>query len=112
MGKIDKLMPQTRIYRDTDLNLDRLARRLVIPARHISGAINRTTGKNVSQYVDDFRISVACNQLRSGTKSVTKIMFGAGFQTKSNSYREFRRVAGMTPLEWRKAKGLPQVSKS
>ncbi|WP_299206101.1 AraC family transcriptional regulator [uncultured Tateyamaria sp.] len=108
MNKIEELMTKTRIYRDADLNLDRLARRLIIPARQISGAINRTTGKNVSQYVNDFRISEACEQLRSGTKSVTEIMFDAGFQTKSNFNREFRRVTGMTPLEWRKAKGLQQ----
>lgn len=106
MASIANLMTQKRIYRDADLNLDRLARRAVIPSRQISGAINRTTGKNVSQYVNDFRINEACEQLKTGTRSVTEIMFEVGFQTKSNFNREFRRATGMAPMEWRKFKDL------
>lgn len=106
MARIEALMTQSRIYRDADLNLDRLARRAVIPSRQISGAINRTAGKNVSQYVNEFRISEACEQLETGTRSVTEIMFEVGFQTKSNFNREFRRVTGMAPVEWRKNRGL------
>ncbi|WP_299919516.1 AraC family transcriptional regulator [uncultured Roseobacter sp.] len=104
MAKVERLMKDTQIYRDADLNLARLARRAVIPSRQISGAINQTTGKNVSQYVNDFRIGEACEQLQNSRRSVTEIMFDVGFETKSNFNREFRRVTGMTPLEWRKAK--------
>ena len=35
------------------------------------------------------------------TGSVTDVMFNVGFQTKSNFNREFRRVSGMTPVQWR-----------
>ncbi|KMW56558.1 Transcriptional regulator of various polyols utilization, AraC family [Candidatus Rhodobacter oscarellae] len=112
MARIEALMTQSRIYRDADLNLDRLARRAVIPSRQISGAINRTAGKNVSQYVNDFRIKDACEQLETGTRSVTEIMFDVGFQTKSNFNREFRRVTGMAPIEWRKHSGLTSDGQS
>jgi AraC-like DNA-binding protein len=105
MVKVERLMKDTQIYRDADLNLSRLARRAVIPSRQISRAINQTTGKNVSQYVNDFRIGAACELLQNSTRSVTEIMLDVGFETKSNFNREFRRVTGMTPLEWRKAKG-------
>lgn len=101
---VENLIKQTHIYRDVDLNLDRLARRAVIPSRQISGAINRLTGKNVSQYVNDFRIAEACDLLQNSTRPVTEIMFEVGFQTKSNFNREFRRVTGKTPLEWRKSR--------
>ncbi|MDU9006013.1 helix-turn-helix domain-containing protein [Sedimentitalea todarodis] len=106
LATVENLMKQTHLYRDVDLNLDRLARRAVIPSRQISGAINRMTGKNVSQYVNDFRIAEACDHLQSSTRPVTEIMFEVGFQTKSNFNREFRRVTGKTPLEWRKSKKL------
>lgn len=105
LATVETLMNQTHLYRDVDLNLDRLARRAVIPSRQISGAINRMTGKNVSQYVNDFRIAEACELLQSSTRPVTEIMFEVGFQTKSNFNREFRRVTGKTPLEWRKSQG-------
>lgn len=98
---VSNLMTAKHLYRDPDLNLDRLARRALIPARQISTAINRATGKNVSQYVNEFRIAEACRLLAETSRPVTEIMFEAGFQTKSNFNREFRRVTDMTPLEWR-----------
>ncbi|WP_114011176.1 helix-turn-helix domain-containing protein [Cohaesibacter intestini] len=103
MAAIEMLMTEKQIYRDLDLNLDRLARKAVIPSRQISAAINRRTGMNVSQYVNDFRIAEACERLLADTAPVTTIMLDVGFQTKSNFNREFRRVTGMTPLQWRKA---------
>jgi AraC-like DNA-binding protein len=104
MAVIEALMTQKRVFLDPDLNLDRLSRKALIPSRQISAAINRTAGKNVSQYVNDFRIAEACQRLAVGGASVTEVMFEAGFQTKSNFNREFRRVTGTTPQEWRKAR--------
>ncbi|KQS73026.1 AraC family transcriptional regulator [Rhizobium sp. Leaf371] len=100
MDAIERLQTK-RVYRDVDLNLDRLARKAGIPARQISAAINRATGKNVSQYVNEQRIAEACRLLTETGRSVTEIMFDVGFQTKSNFNREFKRVTEMTPLQWR-----------
>jgi AraC-like DNA-binding protein len=102
MMAIQTLMQEKAIYRDCNLTLDRMARRVRIPARQISIAINEVTGKNVSQYVNAFRITEACKLLSETKKPVTEIMFEVGFQTKSNFNREFRRSAEMTPLEWRR----------
>jgi AraC-like DNA-binding protein len=104
LGAIQALMETKRPYRDPDLNLDRLSRKAVLPARQISAAINRATGKNVSQFVNDFRIAEACNLLAATDKPVTAIMLDVGFQTKSNFNREFRRVTDMTPVEWRQSR--------
>lgn len=106
IAAIEALMKMKRVYRDVGLNLDRLARKLGIPARQISAAINRSTGKNVSQYVNEYRIAEACSLLSETEKSVTEIIFEVGFQTKSNFNREFRRITDMTPLEWREKKSL------
>ena len=46
-------------------------------------------------------VAEACRLLTETGQSVTEIMFAAGFQTKSNFNREFRRVKDMTPLAWR-----------
>lgn len=99
--RIDSLMLTQSLFRDENLNLSRLARRAGIPARRISSAINRLTGMNVSQYVNDHRIREACRLLKETDHAVTAVMFEAGFQTKSNFNREFRRVTGVTPVAWR-----------
>jgi AraC-like DNA-binding protein len=98
---VKAIMSAKYVYRDPDLNLDRLARKTGITARQISSAVNRATAKNVSQYVNEYRVSEACTLLTMTEKTVTEIMFDVGFQTKSNFNREFRRVTDMSPLQWR-----------
>ncbi|TPM30813.1 AraC family transcriptional regulator [Mesorhizobium sp. B2-3-4] len=101
LRRVNELMRDKKLYGDANLNLNRLARRAGIPARQISAAINRAMARNVSQYVNEYRIAEACRLLGDTGQSVTEIMFAAGFQTKSNFNREFRRVTGMSPLAWR-----------
>ncbi|MBX5100318.1 helix-turn-helix transcriptional regulator [Rhizobium lentis] len=107
IAAVDALMEAKKLYHDANLNLDRLARKAGIPARQISAAINRAMDKNVSQYVNDYRIGEACRLLADTEKSVTEVMFDVGFQTKSNFNREFRRVTDMTPVAWRQKKAGP-----
>jgi AraC-like DNA-binding protein len=99
--KIDDLMRTQELFRDANLNLNRLGRKASLPARRISIAVNRVHAKNVSQYINGYRIAEACRLLTETDQPVTKIMFEAGFQTKSNFNREFRRVTGMSPVAWR-----------
>lgn len=98
---VDALMRARALYRDTELNLGRLARRLNCPARNVSIAINRVHGMSVSQYVNNFRIAEACRLLTETDAPVTRIMFDAGFLSKSNFNREFLRVTGTSPTLWR-----------
>ncbi len=101
MARLEALMDRDRLYLDPDLTLGRLARRLCLPAKQLSAAINRSTGENVSRYVNRARVAEAQRALKAG-QSVTQSMFSAGFQTKSNFNREFLRVTGQTPSAWSK----------
>ncbi len=74
-----------------------------MPARHVSTAINRQHGVNVSHYINGFRLDEACRLLAETDLSVTEVHLEAGFQTKSNFNREFRRKFGQSPSEWRQA---------
>lgn len=99
MADLEQLLAAQKLYRDGDLTLARLARRLGLPAKRVSEAINRRTGENVSRYVNGYRVADACAAIEAG-QSVTDAMLGSGFATKSNFNREFRRVTGRAPTEW------------
>jgi AraC-like DNA-binding protein len=101
MARLGQLLAERKLYLDPDLTLSQLARRLRLPAKALSGAINRSTGGNVSRHVNALRIEDACRRLAAG-ESVTSAMLHSGFNTKSNFNREFARVTGQTPSEWRK----------
>ena len=96
------LMVERQLFKDVDLNLIKLARRLGLPARTVSQAVNRVHGMSVSQYVNNYRIAEACRLLAQTDAPVTGIVFEAGFMTKSNFNREFLRVTGQSPTQWRK----------
>lgn len=98
---LDELMQSRQPYRDVDLNLNRLARKMGLSVRQVSNAINRVKAMSVSQYVNDYRVREACRLLADTDEPITRIMFDAGFQTKSNFNREFLRVTGMSPKAWR-----------
>jgi AraC-like DNA-binding protein len=102
----DALMRDKKLFRDPDLTLNRLARRLGVPSRQISGAVNRLHGRNVSQVVNEYRIAEAKRLLSETELSVTEIMLQSGFQTKSNFNREFLRVTGTSPSAWRRGPAL------
>lgn len=97
-------LKHNKLYLDSQLNLSKLARKVGVPARKVSQAINQQTGQNVSQYVNQLRIEQAAQLLVTTEIPVVDIMLEAGFQTKSNFNREFMRVKGMTPSLWRERK--------
>ncbi|WP_336739456.1 AraC family transcriptional regulator [Aureimonas altamirensis] len=101
--RVEALMLDTELYKDLNLNLAKIARRLGLPPRDVSIAINRSHGMSVSQYVNEYRVRHAGKLLSETRDSVTAIMLDSGFMTKSNFNREFLRVMGMTPSAWRRA---------
>lgn len=100
VARLETLVEDGRLYLDPDLTLTRLARRLGLPVKTLSVAINRVTGENVSRYINARRIKAACDALDGG-ESVTEAMLSAGFNTKSNFNREFLRITGKTPRDYR-----------
>jgi AraC-like DNA-binding protein len=97
--KLDEYVQTQKPFLDPDLTLARLSRRLLVPAKQLSTAINRVKGENVSRYVNRHRIDHACGMI-SGGKTVTDAMLSSGFNTKSNFNREFLRVKGESPSKW------------
>lgn len=95
------LLKRERLYLDPDINLNRIARRLALPARDVSRAINSQTGQNVSQFVNRARVMEACSLLTETDMPIIQIAHASGFNTKSNFNREFARNMSGTPSQWR-----------
>lgn len=93
------------------ITLPQAARKLQVPARQLSNAVNQIYGKSFSTHLNDLRVQEAQNLL--GTRadlSVIEVMHEAGFSTKSNFNKEFLRVTGMSPTAYRESASIKPFS--
>jgi len=99
IAKLDQYVQAKKPFLDPDLTLARLSRKLAVPEKQLSAAINKIKGENVSRFINQHRIKHACAIMLQG-KTVTEAMLLSGFNTKSNFNREFLRVEGQSPSDW------------
>lgn len=81
----------------TDMALDLGISRYAL-SRVFSGVFHR----NFNQYVNEIRLSYACELLRYTDRTITEIAMDAGFESQRTFNRVFREVHRMTPREYRK----------
>jgi AraC-like DNA-binding protein/F0F1-type ATP synthase membrane subunit c/vacuolar-type H+-ATPase subunit K len=103
LDRLEALFARERLHHAEDLSLRRLSRRLGLPDRKVSEAVNRVRGVNLSQYVNEYRIRDACTLLRDSDQGILQVALAVGFASKSNFNREFQRVTGHAPSVWRAA---------
>ncbi len=101
IATLEAFLVREPMHLDPNLTLSRLARRLHLPEKRLSMAVNRATGANVSRYINTWRIRHACKLMEDGA-NVTTAMLESGFNTKSNFNREFLRETGVPPSQWRR----------
>lgn len=96
-----------RVFQFLNAQLDRIVR-LSEAAQvvHLSdGAFSRFfrahTGKTFPQFVNELRIGKACSLLIEDNLNITEVAFRSGFVNLSNFNRQFRRVKGLSPHEFR-----------
>ncbi|MFD2205447.1 helix-turn-helix domain-containing protein [Kiloniella antarctica] len=111
VNKLTNLMESKEVFLDPDLTLSRISRKLSIPARQISIAINMVFDRNISKVINEFRIERAKELLCNTGDNITTIFLNSGFQTKSNFNREFTRITGQTPSMYRQVNGSKNNSK-
>ncbi len=62
----------------------------------------KQTQKNFSQFVNEIRVGHACRLLRQKELSIAQVCYESGYQSLTNFNKFFRRIAGKSPLAYRK----------
>lgn len=63
---------------------------------------SRTTGITFHDFVQQWRVAVAVDQMMTTDNSLTEIAFATGFQSMITFERAFKKLTGMTPSEFRR----------
>jgi AraC family transcriptional regulator len=78
-----------------------IAAELGVHPVHLSREFKKHFGVTMGEYLRDFRVRLASEELRS-TKSLAEIAAAAGFADQSHFTRIFKRTIGQTPGEFRR----------
>lgn len=85
-----------------DITLDDIADRLHISKYHISHLFNNKLGIGFNNYINNLRITKACELLRETDKKTTDISVETGFGSIRTFNRAFLQVMQISPLQYRK----------
>ena len=85
-----------------DLSLNSIADALSFSTSYLTHTFKKATGYSVMEYVIRRRIGYAETLLISSDFSVTEIAIMCGYDNISHFQTTFKRIAGITPLQFRK----------
>ncbi|REC49006.1 helix-turn-helix domain-containing protein [Chryseobacterium pennipullorum] len=101
--KIEAIMNQNMLFKDTKLNLSRLSVVLDINSSYISKAIRYKEYPNFNTYLNIYRIDYVKKLLQETDFQKTTLMYvytEAGFSNQSTFNRVFKQIEGITPSEY------------
>jgi len=102
LERLEAELTGSRAFLDANLTLQRFARRVGVPKRDVSAAINDGRNCNYNHWLNRFRICEAQRLMEEDPNlGMTDVMFAAGFQNKSTFNAAFRAIAGQSPTAWR-----------
>lgn len=104
MKKVYEVVIKEKVFKDLDLTLDSLAKRMDINRNYLSKAINRTTGKNFNTYINEHRVKEAIKLLsseKSDIISIDAIALEVGFNNRTSFYQSFKKITGLSPSDFR-----------
>lgn len=102
--KINSVLEQNKYYKDPDFNLSSFAEKLGVPKYRISQALNAFSEISFSELVNEYRVEEAKSRLLNKSSNHLKLeAIGeeAGFRNKVSFYKNFKKLVGSSPGEFR-----------
>ncbi len=96
--KLDRLLTTEQLYKNPDLKLNDLAKKINISGHQLSQLLNDNLGKSFAAYINEYRINEACTLIANdkGIK-LEAIGYEVGFNSKSTFYTAFKKHKQTTP---------------
>ena len=88
-------------FHDADLTLELLAKQCFLSKNYFALLFEKQTGYKFKQYIQNKRIVLACELLRSTDCPVSRVLVQCGYRDNKHFYSTFKRIVGMTPSEYR-----------
>lgn len=104
LEKLELYMQSQKSFLNPTLNIDTLAEEVGVATQDISLALNHHLGRHFFDFINGYRIEVACEMLASPDFSETTILdiaLESGFNSKSSFNTAFKKQMQITPSQYR-----------
>lgn len=101
MRQVRLLFENRKPYLSGEYRLSDLASDLAVKPYQLSEIINRHYN-GFQHLLNEYRIRESKELLSTAPIKIVDIAFMSGFNNKVSFYKSFRKMTGMTPIEWRK----------
>ncbi|MEZ4858631.1 MAG: helix-turn-helix domain-containing protein [Flavobacteriaceae bacterium] len=102
--KLTHYMETEKPFIDNELRLVNLADSLGFSTHLLSKVINKKSGKNFNQFINDYRLQEAKKLLLENPDySIKSIYFDVGFNNKATFYSAFKKEFNCTPTQFKDA---------
>jgi AraC-like DNA-binding protein len=99
--RIDVICKYLNNHYQDEIDFAKLASKLHMSLASLCRFFKRATGRTMTQYVNEIRVSAAAQLLTNTDRSILDIGFDVGFGNYSNFNRQFKRIKGQGPRELR-----------
>jgi len=103
--RIQAYMQREQPYLDSDLTLYKLAEQVQLPPHQLSQIINRQSGQNFFDFVNQYRVEAVKQKIEAGEayqQTLLALALDSGFNSKAAFNRAFKKFTGITPSVYRK----------
>jgi len=99
------VLEEERLYLNPDLTINELAERLQTSSRVLSQVINQSFNKRFYDFINTYRCEEVKRILQGPDEKITilEALYQAGFNSKSSFNKEFKKLTGQTPTEFKKS---------
>lgn len=83
------------------ITVDKLAERVAVGRRSFERRFRQVTSNSVLEYIHRVKIEGAKRIFENSTKKIDEVMFGVGYSDSKAFRTTFKKITGLTPVEYR-----------
>lgn len=87
-------------YQD-EMTVDEIADQLALSRRTLERRFKKATHNTVTEYKQRVKVEAAKKDLETSRKNVSEVMYDVGYSDTKSFRNLFRRITGLTPIEYR-----------
>jgi len=101
--RLEKLMIEEKLYVNPSVKLNDIAQELELTTHQLSQLLNDNLNKSFALFINEYRVEEAKELLKNNHQfTLEAIGYEAGFSSKSSFYATFKKIAEVTPAQFKK----------